>query len=144
MSRHTLPTTLARLALGGVFFVFGLNVFLQFIPQPPPDPRALPFLGGLAAAPYMFPLLGAVEVGVGLALLSNRFVPLALVVLAPLMVHILLFHAFLSMAGMGMVVVLLAAQLWLVRAHWGAFAPLVRAREARVVEHAPVLRERAA
>ena len=146
MNRHTLPSTLARLVLGGTVLVFGLNIFLNFIPQPPHDPRALPFLGGLAAAGYMFPLLGLVEVAVGLALVTNRFVPLALVVLAPLMVHILLFHAFLSPPGIGMVGVLLAAQLWLVRAHWGAFAPLLRARSAAApaAEGTTLLRERAA
>lgn len=138
--------TVARLVLGALFVVFGLNVFLQLVPQPPPDPRALPFLGGLAATGYMFPLMGAVEVAVGVALLTNRFVPLALVVLAPLTVNIVLFHAFLSLPGMGLALAVLAGHLVLAWAHRAAFAPLLRARAVggRAAEETRVLRERVA
>jgi hypothetical protein len=49
--------TAARLLLGAIFFVFGLNGFLHFIPQPPPTGLAAVFAGGLGASGYFFPLL---------------------------------------------------------------------------------------
>ena len=76
--------TAARLALGAIFTVFGLNGFLHFIPAPPPSGLAAVFVGGLGASGYFFPLLKGTAVAVGLLLLSNRFVPLALTVLAPI------------------------------------------------------------
>jgi uncharacterized membrane protein YphA (DoxX/SURF4 family) len=78
---HHLPTA-ARLLLGGIFFVFGLNGFLGFLPQPPLSDAGGAFLGALAATGYMFPLIKGTEVVAGLLLLGNRFVPLAITLLA--------------------------------------------------------------
>src|SRR6266404_1296969 len=96
--RKHLPTA-ARLFLGLVFTVFGLNFFLHFIPAPPPAPRAGAFAGALFASGYLFPLLKTTEVVAGLLLLSGRFVPLALAVLAPIIVNIVGFHLFLAPSG---------------------------------------------
>ena len=92
--KHT--KTALRLILGLIYFVFGLNGFFQFLPMPPLPEGAGQFLGALFAAGYFFPVLKATEVIAGLALLSGFFVPLALVVLAPITLQILLFHAFLT------------------------------------------------
>ena len=70
----TLPTVV-RYILGAAFFVFGLNGFLHFIPQPPPPPAAGAFIGALIATGYMLPLIKGTEVLAGLFLLGNRFVP---------------------------------------------------------------------
>jgi hypothetical protein len=118
MTRY-IPTA-ARMLLGLIFFVFGLNGFLGFLPQPPMTPEAGAFAGALAATGYMFPLIKSIEVLVGIALLSNRFVPLALTVLAPITVNIFAFHAFLS-PGLALPVVIVALQLFLAyayRAHY--------------------------
>jgi uncharacterized membrane protein YphA (DoxX/SURF4 family) len=117
----------ARILLGLVFFVFGLNGFFHFIPQPPPSGPAGEFGTALAATGYMFPLLKATETVVGALLLSGRFVPLALTVLAPVMVNILAFHLALEHSGMGMVAVLLLLHVYLAYAYRAAFAPLLRA-----------------
>lgn len=132
--------TLARLGLGLAFFVFGLNGFLDFIPQPPPPPAAGAFLGGLAGAGYFFPLLKGTEVLAGLALLSNRWVPLALAVLAPVVLNILAFHAFLAPAGIVLSLAILAVELFLAWSYRAAFAPILAAKVAppAVAEHAPV------
>ncbi|UJR85264.1 DoxX family protein [Sandaracinus amylolyticus] len=111
----------ARILLGLLFFVFGLNGFLQFIPQPPPPPEAGAFLGGLAAAGYMFPLIKGTEVVAGALLLTNRFVPLALVLLAPIVVNIVFFHAVLAPDGIGMVLFILALEVGLAFAYRSAF-----------------------
>src|SRR5690606_5513367 len=93
--QQKLPTV-ARVLLGLPFVVFGLNGFLQFLPQPALEGDAATYMGGLAAAGYFFPLLKATEIVAGIALLSGRFVPLALTVLAPIVLQIFAFHAFLA------------------------------------------------
>lgn len=124
----------ARVTLGLIFFVFGLNYFLEFLPAPPPPPeQALAFLGGLMAGGYVFPLIKAIEVAAGVALLANRFVPLALTLLAPIIVNIAAFH-FLLAPSYGMPIALILLELALAWKHRTAFLPMLRAR----FEEAPV------
>jgi len=121
---------LARVVLGLVFFAFGLNYFWNFLPAPPPPPEAaLPFLGGLSASGYLLPLLKAIEIAAGAALLMNRFVPLALTLLAPIIVNIVAFHLLLA-PPFGMAAAILALELYLAWAHRAAFLPMLRARAA--------------
>ena len=82
----------ARIFLGLIFFVFGLNGFLHFLPNPPLPDAAGAFMGALAKTGYMFPLIKGTEVLGGLLLLSGRLVPLALLLLAPVIVNIVGFH----------------------------------------------------
>ena len=120
--------TAARILLGLIFFVFGLDGFLHFVPQPAPVGNAAVFIGGLAATGYFFPLLKGVELLAGAALLANRFVPLALTVLAPIVVNIVAFHAVMAPQGMPMAGAILLAQLGLAWAHRKSFAPLLASR----------------
>lgn len=86
-----------RLLLGFVFFIFGLNGFLQFMPPPPPMPEsALHFIGALMQSGYLMSLVKIVEVLAGIMLLANFQVPLALLLLSPIVVNIFLFHFFLT------------------------------------------------
>ena len=139
--RTKLPS-IARIALGLAFFVFGLNGFLHFLPQPPMSGPPADFAGALFATGYMLPLIKGTEVAASLLLLSNRFVPLALAVLAPVLVNILAFHAFLAPAGLALPIVLLGLELYLARSYKGAFAPMLHARtephsEATEHDHVP-------
>jgi uncharacterized membrane protein YphA (DoxX/SURF4 family) len=131
MSRiqNKLPTV-ARYLLGLAFFVFGLNGFLHFIPQPPMSGPPANFIGALLATGYMFPLIKGTEVVAGLLLLSNRYVPLALTLLAPVLVNIVAFHAFLEPAALALPIVLLLAELYLARSYRDAFAPMLHAQNA--------------
>jgi uncharacterized membrane protein YphA (DoxX/SURF4 family) len=122
--------TVARILLGLVFFVLGLNGFLHFIPGEPPPGPAGAFAGALLATGYMFPLIKGTEVVASLLLLSGRFVPLSLVLLAPVLVNIALFHFVLEPKGAGMAVVLLALEGYLAWTHRSAYAPLFRATPA--------------
>jgi uncharacterized membrane protein YphA (DoxX/SURF4 family) len=120
--------SIARVVLGLVFFVFGLNGFLHFLPQPPMSGPPADFAGALFASGYMFPLIKGTEVVAGLLLLSNRYVPLALAVLAPVVVNIVAFHAFLAPTGMVLPLFVLGLELYLARCYRGAFAPMLHAR----------------
>jgi uncharacterized membrane protein YphA (DoxX/SURF4 family) len=120
----------ARFVLGSVFFVFGLNGFLNFIPPPTePMPAGAVSLGvAFMNSGYLFHFIKGTEVLGGLLLLSHRFVPLALVVLAPIVLNILAFHLFLLPSGTGMALVILALELYLAWAYRRAYAPLLTAR----------------
>jgi len=125
--RNRFPTV-ARIFLGLVFTVFGLNFFLHFLPMPPAPPRAAAFAGALFASGYLFPLLKSIEVVAGVLLLSGRLVPLALAVLAPIVVNIVGFHLFLAPGGLPIPLAVLAAELYLAWTYREAFAPMLRWR----------------
>jgi len=122
--------TVARVLLGLVFFVFGLNGFFQFIPQPstPPPDRAMAFIGALLKAGYMFPLIKGTEVLAGALLLSNRFVALALALLAPIVVNIVAFHTLLAPSGAALALVVLALEVYLAWSYRDAYRPMLAAR----------------
>jgi putative oxidoreductase len=103
---------IARLLLGLAFLVFGLNGFLNFLSMGPmPSGLAGQFVGALVLSHYFW-VVAALQVAGGALLLVNRFVPLALVFLGPVIVNIILYHLFLNPAGIapGIVVVVL----WLI------------------------------
>jgi hypothetical protein len=102
---------IARLLLGFVFLVFGLNGFFHFLPMPPPAGLAGQFMGVVFASHYWV-LIFAVQVVGGLLLLVNRYVPLALVLLGPVIVNILNFH--ILMAPEGLPLALIVTALWVV------------------------------
>jgi hypothetical protein len=142
---HTMRTlkrqfpNLTRIFLGGIFAVMGLNGFLHFLPMPPPPPRAGAFMGALFGSGYLFQLVMATELAAGILLLARRFVPLALTLLAPVVVNIVAFHLFLAPGGLGLAVAVLAAELYLAWTHRAAFAPMLRARGEAGVAAAPAL-----
>jgi uncharacterized membrane protein YphA (DoxX/SURF4 family) len=122
---------IARVLLGLVFFVFGLNGFFFFIPPPPPEqmPKALvEFSTAMMNTGFLFQLVKGTEVACGLLLLVNRFVPLALVVLAPIIVNIVAVHLFMAPSGAAMGLVILALELYLAWSYRSAFRPLLAAR----------------
>ena len=127
--------SIARILLGLGFVVFATNYFFPFLPaQDPPPAEALPFLGAFVTSGFLT-LVKAIELGAGLLLLANRFVPLALALLAPVIVGITAFHVLLAPAGIGIALGFLALELFLAWSYRSAFAPMLRAR----VEADPVL-----
>ncbi|MGD0097744.1 MAG: hypothetical protein ABSB60_14735 [Terracidiphilus sp.] len=106
---------IARLLLGLMFLVFGSNMFLHFIPMGPmPTGLAGQFSAALFAAHYFYPV-GAIMVVSAILLLVNRYVPLGLVLLGPVLFNILLFHILMNPSGIGTGA--FAALLWLLTAY---------------------------
>lgn len=106
---------IARILLGLVFVVFGLNGFLHFMPMGPmPTGNAGQFISALISSHY-FVAVAAVQVIGGAFLLIGRYVPLGLVLLGPVIVNILLYHGFMFPKGIGLA--LLVAVLWFVVAY---------------------------
>ena len=90
---------IARLLLGLVFLVFGLNGFLNFLSMGPmPTGLAGQFIGALFLSHYYW-VVAVLQIAGGLLLLANRFVPLGLVLLGPIIVNIICYHVFLNHSG---------------------------------------------
>jgi hypothetical protein len=122
-------TSIARILLGLAFTAFSINYFVPFLPAPsdPPPPDALAFLGVFAGS-GMLALVKLFELAAGVLLLTNRFVPLALALLAPILVGITSYHALLAPAGVGLPLVLVALEIALAWRYRHAFASMLRAR----------------
>lgn len=114
---------IARLLLGLVFLVFGLNGFLHFIPSPPMEGTMAAFIGAIVSSHYGYLIFG-VQVIAGVLLLSGQFVPLAIAMLAPMLANIITFHLTMETAGLGPAA--FSALLWAVLAwaYRGYFASL--------------------
>jgi putative oxidoreductase len=108
-----IASLIARLLLGLIFLIFGLNGFFHFIPMPPPTGIAGQFFGAIFASHYWVIIFGVQVVG-GLLLLLNRFVPLALVLLGPVIANIFFFHTFMAPSGFPLATVVVV--LWAILA----------------------------
>jgi uncharacterized membrane protein YphA (DoxX/SURF4 family) len=117
---------IARSLLGLVFLVFGLNGFLQFIPNPPPPQAARDFFGALFATGYMLKLVFGTQAIGGALLLLGVAVPFALTILAPVIVNIIAFHIYLSPepGAMAPALLVVALEVFLAWYYRAAFAPL--------------------
>jgi len=119
---------IARLLLGLIFVVFGLNAFLHFIPMGPmPTGLAGQFMGALVQSNYFY-VVAVLQIVGGVLLLVNRYVPLGLVLLGPVIVNILLYHLLLNPVGIGMAVLVTALWLIVFYAHRAAFSGIFAPR----------------
>jgi putative oxidoreductase len=115
-----IAVVIARVLLGLVFVVFGLNVFFPFIPQQPMAGD----IGTLTTLMFQhrwFHFYALLYVVGGLLLLIGRYVPIGLVVLGPILVNVLLFHLTLNPSGIGPGVVCTVLEVFLIYAYWPAF-----------------------
>jgi putative oxidoreductase len=103
---------IARILLGLIFVVFGLNGFLNFLSMGPmPTGLAGQFVGALVLSHYFW-VVAALQIAGGALLIASRFVPLALVLLGPVIVNIICYHVFLNPSGAVPAVVVTV--LWLI------------------------------
>src|SRR5262245_31025246 len=127
-SAQRIVTAIVRILLGFLFLVFGLNGFLDFMPQPRDMPQEImTVMGALVKAGYMT-VVSAAEVLIAVLLLTNRLVPLALTLLAPIIVGILTFHIFMAPATIVPGIIVTVMELYLVWAYRGAFRPILQAK----------------
>ncbi|MCK8523583.1 DoxX family membrane protein [Aquimarina sp. D1M17] len=115
---------LLRIVLGAMLIVFGLNKFIGFLPDFEfANPEAGIFFGALASS-YVLKTVGLVEVIVGLLLVINKAVPFALVLMAPISVNIILFHATLDPANIGPGAFVFLVNSFLIFKYWNSYKTL--------------------
>lgn len=117
---------IVRILLGLVFFASGLAGLLG-LAKPPDDLPAdmITFMNGMMATHYLFPFVKITETVCGLLLMSGFFVPLALVVLAPVMLNIFFVNAFLMPSGLPIVLVLGTMMIYL--SFFSPYSPKIKA-----------------
>ena len=118
----SIARTIVRILLGVAWVFFGLNGFLHFFTPPPMTGDAGTFFAGIIASGYIFPVISALEIAAGLMFLTNRFVALGLLLLAPILVNILGYHLMLDLKGIGMGALFTAMALFLAWCERAAFA----------------------
>jgi uncharacterized membrane protein YphA (DoxX/SURF4 family) len=122
---------IVRVLMGLLFLFASITFFLFYFNLTPPPPMEGPvktFSDGLAASVYFFPLLKVTELLCGLAFVSGRYVALACVVIAPVIVNILFVHIFLDRSGLPIAIALVLANIFLAYAHWDKYRPLLAAK----------------
>lgn len=119
-------TSIVRILLGIILLVFGLNKFypLPFLPAPKLPENAAEFMSSLAATGYVLPIVGILEVFIGILLLSKKWTAFSLIILAPISLNILLFHLFLDLPGIGGAVLVAVLNGILIYKHWPQYRPL--------------------
>lgn len=115
---------IVRILLGIILVVFGSNKFLHFIPMPPPTGSAGDFINTLGASGYFFPMLGIVEVWIGMMLLCKQWVPFGIILLAPITLNILFYHVCFSVPGVWIALLVLILNVILIYKHWKLYRPL--------------------
>lgn len=118
---------IARYLLGLIFLVFGANGFLHFIPMPPPPGLAGQYMGALFVS-HILVVVFLLELIPAILLLVGRYVPLALVLLGPVIVNIFLFHALLAPSGLPIAFVTVLLWLLVFAGHRAAFAGIFQAK----------------
>ena len=126
---HYFPA-IARILMGLIFFVFGLNGFLHIIrpPKTPMPEGATAFIVALMKTAYLFQLIMGTQLIVGILLLVNIFVPLALALVAPIIVGIITFHIFFEPAGLPMASIVFVLEIYLAWADRQAFRAMLAMR----------------
>lgn len=115
--------------LMGLLFLFASITFLFNLFTPPPMTGPIKtFNEGLAASGYFFTLLKITELLCGLAFVSGRYVALACVVIAPIIVNILCVHIFLDRQGLPVAIALFLANAFLAYANWDKYKPLLASK----------------
>jgi putative oxidoreductase len=119
-------TIIARVLLGLAFCVFGANAFLRFLPMPEPPPNlAGDYLKVFFASGYVY-FIGGFQLLAGLLLLIGKFVPLALAILAAIIVNIMIFHTLMAPEGFPPALVVTVLELFLLWRYREAFIPLLK------------------
>jgi putative oxidoreductase len=116
--------TAARLVLGGIFLVFAADFVLHFMPELPFTDAGGRYLEALLATGYMFPLIKVVEVAAAVLIVTRRFAPLGVVLVAPVVLNIALYHLVLDPNGAAIAAILVGCEAFLLWTYRAALRPL--------------------
>lgn len=119
---------IVRVLMGLLFLFASIIVLFNLVPQPELTGKVKIFMDGVNASGYLLPLIKITELLCGIAFVAGRFVPLATVVIAPVIVNIFFFHAFVDTSGLPVAVFLVLANIFLAYANWDKFKPLLEAK----------------
>lgn len=117
---------LARVLLGLIFAVFGTVGLLQLGPEPEMGEEAAAFMDALMGTDYLWQVIKVTEIVCGVLLILGIFVPLALVVLAPVVLNILLFHIFLAPEGVAIGIAAVVLGLYVAHQHRDSFSAVLQ------------------
>lgn len=117
-------TKIIRIILALLLILIGINKFLNFIPAPNLPESASQFMGSLKATGYILPVLGVVEICIGLLLLVNKWVAFAVLALIPISVNVLLYHLFLDIPHIGVAALVATINFILIYKLWPKYRPM--------------------
>lgn len=123
-----IATIIVRVLMGLLFLFASITVLFNLFPQPELTGRVKVFMDGVAATGYLLTLIKVTELLCGIAFVIGRFVPLATVVIAPIIVNIFFFHVFVDTSGLPVAIFLVLANIFLAYAYWDKFKPLLEAK----------------
>ena len=122
---------IVRTLMGLLFLFASVTFFLNLVQPPPMEGAAKAFNEGLAATGYFFTLLKVTELVCSLLLISGRFVPLALVILSPIIINIFFYHTVIDRSGFVVAALLVVANIFLAYCYRDAFKPLLTSKYER-------------
>ncbi len=117
---------IARIFLGLILLIFGLNFFLNFMSINLPPGEATDFMASLAKSEYFIPMLGSVQILLGICLIANLFVPLVLILLLPLNVNIFMFNIFMAPNNISISSVMIVSHIFLLYMYKENYSSLVK------------------
>ena len=123
-----IATIILRILMGALFIFASVSYFLDLVPQPEVGGDMKVFNDGLAASGYLMPLVKAIELICGIAFVLGRFVPLATVVIFPVVVNIVSVHVFLAPEGLPVALFVLAVNLLLAYRNKAVYQPLFKSK----------------
>jgi putative oxidoreductase len=119
---------IVRTLMGLLFLFASIVVLFNLVPKPELTGAVKTFNDGMDAAPYFLPVLKVTELLSGIAFVTGRFVPLATVVIAPVIVHIFLFHLFLDTTGLPVAIFLVLANIFVAYYYRSSYKGLLEAK----------------
>jgi len=117
-------TTLLRVILAIALLFFGANKLFEFIPLYKLPSQATSFMESLQSSGYVIYVVAILEMVIGLMLLFKKWVPFALILLAPISLNILLFHLFLDVSDVWVAILIVSFNVILIYKYWKAYRPL--------------------
>jgi putative oxidoreductase len=119
-----IAVVIVRVLMGILFLFASVVVLFKIAPQPELEGNVKIFMDGVNASGYLMPLIKITELLCGIAFVAGRFVPLATVVIAPIVVNIFLFHVFVDTGGLSVAIFLLFGNIFLAYSYREKFQPV--------------------